>query len=84
MSTQKSAAELKAQGAVEAAQNANSTVTSQDAQNKVVEEAKKAGAAAFQFDPDATPEQKAAQARSVSENTLKIKLPCKTESGKYS
>ncbi len=66
MSTQAEAAELKAQGVVEAAQDPNTNVTSEDAQKKIVEESKKAGAAAFTFDPDATPEQKAAQARAVS------------------
>ncbi|EHL02009.1 hypothetical protein M7I_1959 [Glarea lozoyensis 74030] len=58
-----SAAELKTQGVVEAAQDPNSSVTSEDAQRKIVQESKKAGVAAFEFDPDATPEQKAAQAR---------------------
>ena len=60
------AAELKAQGVVEAAQDPNSSVTAEDAQKKIVQESKKAGVAAFEFDPDATPEQKAAQARAVS------------------
>lgn len=66
MSTATSAAELKAQGVVEAANDPNSKVTSEDAQQKIVTESKKAGVAAFTFDPDATPEQKAAQARAVS------------------
>jgi hypothetical protein len=61
-----SAGELKAQGVVEAAQDPNSTVTAEDAQRKIVQESKKAGVAAFQFDPNATPEEKAAQARAVS------------------
>jgi hypothetical protein len=61
-----SAAELKAQGVVEAAQDPNSSVTAEDAQHKIVQESKKAGVAAFEFDPNATPEQKAAQARAVS------------------
>jgi hypothetical protein len=61
-----SAAELKAQGVVEAAQDPNSSVSAEDAQRKIVQESKKAGVAAFEFDPDATPEQKAAQARAVS------------------
>ena len=57
--------ELKSQGALEAARDPNSSVTAQAAENTAVEEAKKSGSAAFQFDPDATPEQKAAVARSV-------------------
>lgn len=66
MSTAASANELKQQGAVEAARDPNSSVTSNDAQSKIVDESKKAGAAAFTFDPNATPEEKAAQARAVS------------------
>ena len=60
-------AELKTQGVVEAAQDPDSGVTSADAQQKIVAESKKAGVAAFTFDPDATPEEKAAQARAVSQ-----------------
>jgi hypothetical protein len=58
--------ELKQQGAIEAAQDPNSNVTAEDAEKAMIEETKKAGGAAFQFDPDATPEEKAAQARAVS------------------
>lgn len=63
-------AELKQQGAIEAAQEPNFFVSPEDAENKVVEEAKKAGGAALAFDPDASPEEKAAQARSVSTMVL--------------
>ena len=66
MSLNTSAAELKAQGVVEAAQDPNSSVTADDAQQKIVTESKKAGVAAFTFNPDASPEEKAAQARAVS------------------
>lgn len=61
-------AELKSQGVVEAAQDPESNVTAADASRVIVEEAKKAqgAGAAFEFDPDASPEEKAAQARSVS------------------
>ena len=59
------AGELKSQGAVQASQDPNSSATPQDAENIMAEESKKAGIAAFQFDPDASPEDKAAQARSV-------------------
>ncbi|KAL8832693.1 MAG: hypothetical protein Q9191_000094 [Dirinaria sp. TL-2023a] len=58
------AGELKTEGALQAAQDPNSDVSSQDAQQVMANESKKAGIAAFQFDPDATPEEKAAQARS--------------------
>jgi hypothetical protein len=61
-----SAAEIKTEGAVEMAQDPNSSVTADDAQKKLVEESKKAGVAAFTFDPNASPEEKAAQARAVS------------------
>ena len=57
--------ELKAQGAVEAAQDPNSPVTAEDAQRVLLDESKKAGAAALQFDPNASPEEKAAQAKAV-------------------
>lgn len=65
MATASRAAELKQQGAMEASRDPHSNVTSLDAQHKIVEESKKAGVEAFQFDPDASPEEKAAQARSV-------------------
>lgn len=57
--------ELKSEGAIEAAQDPNSSVTAQDAERVMLEESKKAGSAALQFDPNASPEEKAAQARSV-------------------
>ena len=59
------ASELKQQGALEAAADPNNPVSSEQAQNKMVQEAKAAGVPAFQFDPDATPEQKAAQMSQV-------------------
>ncbi|KAI9877336.1 MAG: hypothetical protein M1830_004204, partial [Pleopsidium flavum] len=58
--------ELKQQGAAEAARDPNNNVTSEDAEQFMVDETKKAGVAAYQFDPYASPEEKAAQARSVS------------------
>ncbi len=60
------AGELKSQGAAMAAQDPNSKVTAEDAEGVMTEESKKAGVPAFQFDPNASPEEKAAQARSVS------------------
>lgn len=59
------AGELRAEGAVEAAQDSNSKVTSEDAQRVMLSESEKAGVTAYKFDPNATPEEKAAQARSV-------------------
>ncbi|EXJ83641.1 hypothetical protein A1O1_07265 [Capronia coronata CBS 617.96] len=55
--------ELKAQGAIEAAQDPNNAVTAEDAQRVIVDESRKAGSTALHFDPDASPEEKAAQAR---------------------
>ena len=57
--------ELKQQGAIEAAMDPNSKVTAQAAENTLHEEAKKGGSAAYQFDPNATTEEKRAQARAV-------------------
>lgn len=61
------ASELRQQGAEEAARDPNNHVTSEDAEHFMVDETKKAGIPAYQFDPYASPEEKAAQARSVSE-----------------
>lgn len=58
--------ETKQQGAAEAARDPDSSVTAEDAERVFVEESQKAGATALQFDPDATPEEKAAQAKAVS------------------
>ncbi|KAF2841081.1 tricalbin [Patellaria atrata CBS 101060] len=64
MSLVSQAAELKQQGALEAARNPNSSVTAADAEQIVLNETKKAGGMAIAFDPNATPAEKAAQARS--------------------
>ncbi|KAI9743091.1 MAG: hypothetical protein M1818_003386 [Claussenomyces sp. TS43310] len=69
MATAASAAELKQEGAFEAARDPNSSVTADDARVKAELESKRAGVEAFSFNPDASPEEKAAQARShVPEN----------------
>lgn len=57
--------ELKARGVIEAAENPESQVTADDARREIVEQSKNAGVAAFSFDPDASPQQKRAQARAV-------------------
>ena len=62
--------ELKSQGAEEAARDPNSSVTADDAQRVMVDESKKAGAPALTFDPNATPAEKQAQARAVSDERL--------------
>lgn len=63
---QSSKSELKQQVAVESAQDPDSNVTAQDAERVLVDESKKAGVPALQFDPNASPEEKAAQAKAVS------------------
>ena len=57
--------EVKGELAVEAARDPASNVTAQQAENIILNESKKAGAVAMQFDPDASPEEKAAQAKAV-------------------
>jgi hypothetical protein len=76
MSTAPATAELKQQGAIEAARDPNSSVTSDDAQDKIVQESKRAGAEVFIFNPHASPEEKAAQARSVSWSTPEFPRIC--------
>ncbi|KAJ9289367.1 hypothetical protein DTO021C3_3193 [Paecilomyces variotii] len=60
--------ELRQQGAVEtaerAAQDPQSNVRPENVEKVLIEESRKAGAPAFQFDPDAPPEEKAALAKS--------------------
>ncbi|KAK5990308.1 hypothetical protein PT974_08575 [Cladobotryum mycophilum] len=56
------ARELKQQGAIEAAQDPQSQVTADDAQRVMVDQAKNAGVPAFTFDPNASIEEKRAQA----------------------
>ncbi|QUC19670.1 uncharacterized protein UV8b_03911 [Ustilaginoidea virens] len=59
------AMELRQQGAIEASQNPQSSVTADQAQKELVEQSKNAGIPAFTFDPDASPEQKRAQAQAA-------------------
>lgn len=65
MATEQAKNELKQQGAIEAARDPNSSVTAADAEKKIVEESRSAGIAAYSFDPDASPEEKKAQARAA-------------------
>ena len=66
------ASELKQQGAVEAARDPNSQVQAEDAEKTLLDEAHKGGAAAYQFDPNATAEEKAAAAKAVRNPTPKL------------
>ena len=59
------AGELKSRGAVEAAQNPDSKVNAEDAEHVILDESQKAGAIAFTFDANVSPEAKAAQAHTV-------------------
>ena len=65
MVSQRNVAELKAQGVEEASRDPNSKVSSADVQKVLGDESKKAGIAAYSFNPDASPEEKAASARAV-------------------
>lgn len=58
--------EIKQQAALEAARDPNSPVTSDDAERSIVEDTRRAGGAAYHFDANASPADKAAQARAVS------------------
>lgn len=59
------AAELKSQGALEASRDPNSSVDAAAAESTVINQAKAAGAPTFEFDPDASPEEKKAQMKAV-------------------
>lgn len=62
-------AELRQQGAIETAQNAaqdpQSNLNPEDVEKVLLEETKKAGMPAYQFDPHASPEEKAAATQAV-------------------
>lgn len=57
--------EAKEKLAVDAAGNPDSSVTAEQAEQVILDESKKAGAVALKFDPNASPEDKAAQAKAV-------------------
>ncbi|KAF7557854.1 hypothetical protein G7046_g5955 [Stylonectria norvegica] len=57
--------ELKQQGAIEAADNPESSVTADDAQRQIVDQSRNAGVTAFTFDPDASVQEKKAQAQAA-------------------
>ena len=59
------AGELKSKGAVEAAGNSGSKVAAENAEHVLLDESQKGGAVAFQFDSNASPQAKAAQAHTV-------------------
>jgi hypothetical protein len=58
-------AELKAQGAIEADERSNKQAAADAAEREIVEQSKNAGVAAFNFDPDASSEEKRRQVREV-------------------
>lgn len=58
--------ELKMQGVIEAAQDPKSNVDASDAEQAIVSQARAAGATAMQFDPNASPEEKARLVKEVS------------------
>ncbi|KAF2458227.1 hypothetical protein BDY21DRAFT_284327 [Lineolata rhizophorae] len=55
--------ELKQQGVMEAAQDPDTQVSAEDAEQVIMKEAQKSGIPALEFDPNASAEEKAAQAR---------------------
>lgn len=57
---------------------AHNAAAAENAQKDMVEEAENAGVTAFTFDPDATPEQKRAKARSVSQPKLSRSFLCRS------
>lgn len=59
--------ELKAEGVAEAARDPKTNVTADDAEKALLTQARAGGAAAFSFDPNATPAEKAAAAREVNQ-----------------
>ncbi|KAM7205812.1 tricalbin-3 [Naviculisporaceae sp. PSN 640] len=63
MATAERESELKQQGAIEAAQDPESSVTAEDVQRKLLEESRNLGVAAVAFDPDASPEEKKQRAQ---------------------
>ncbi|RYP42912.1 hypothetical protein DL770_011954 [Monosporascus sp. CRB-9-2] len=65
MATAQEAHELKLQGAIEASRDPESSITADEAERRLVEESRNAGVAAFTFDPDASPEEKRAQAKAA-------------------
>jgi hypothetical protein len=65
MATTAGAEELKQQSAFNASRDPNSSVTAKEAIAKAELETEKAGVQAFSFNPNASPEEKAAQARNV-------------------
>lgn len=83
------AQELKAQGVLEAAADPNSSITVDQAEHAAADHARAGGAAVFEFDPDASPEEKAAQAKDVSVSAVKehhmlwLLLTARAASGPY-
>jgi hypothetical protein len=58
--------EQRQQDALEAARDPEEPLSAEAAEKTVVEEATKAGVAAYQFDPDSSPSEKHEQIKSVS------------------
>ncbi|KAL9050095.1 MAG: hypothetical protein Q9162_006833 [Coniocarpon cinnabarinum] len=62
--SQKPAEDQQHDALIDDARNPNSSTSAGDVEKKIIDDTKAAGGVAFQFDPDASPEEKAAQARS--------------------
>ena len=73
MSSASQVPEIKAQAIQEAARDPGTNVTSDDAQKTFADQSKQAGIPAYKFDPNASPAEKAAAARDVSQWLLGYK-----------
>ena len=60
-------AELKQQGVIEAAQDPSTSIDGRQAEEALLQQSKASGAAAFSFDPNASPEEKARIVKERSE-----------------
>ena len=66
--------EVKTEAVINAAADPNSSVTAREAEQTIMDEAKKAGSTAYFFDPNSSPEDKAAAVHAVS-NILSKAFP---------
>ena len=80
MATTHAANELKQQGAIEAAQDPESKVSSNDAQRQIVANSKQAGVTAFTFNPNDSVEEKKAQVQAVCLHLFPLSPSLTTES----
>ena len=63
--------EVKTEAVINAAADPNSSVTAREAEQTIMDEAKKAGSTAYFFDPNTSPEDKAAAVHAVGNFSAK-------------